>query len=176
MKRITIMLAVFCFLLAFAGCSAEPVSQEDRAQIEVVLREYYEAMNRYDLERFKAIFSEETWSKEGYKISGAALFVKNREIKLECLSITSIKINGDTARVVAQVESRVPAVTFTGDKSAVQGVAEAETNLTRGEDKHYLLRKDGSWEITGPLNVEENELSTFFTPNSSVKAACSCSK
>ena len=166
------MLVTPLLLLLLVGCSAEPVSEEDAAQIEVSLREYYEAMNSYDLEHLETVFTEETWKKEGCKISASALFIKDRGIKFGYPSIKSIKINGDSARVVVQIESRITGVAFTNVGGSAKASSEVETKLTQREDRHYLVRREGSWEITEPLNIKEDELSLSYAPNSSTKSTC----
>jgi len=172
MGKIAIMLVTLLLLLLPVGCGTEPVSEEDAAQIEVTLREYYEAMSSYDLERLEAVFTEETWKKEGCKISASALFIKDRGIEFGYPSIKSIKIKSDSARVIAQIESRITGVSFTNVGGSANAFAEVETKLTQREDKHYLVRRDEGWEITEPLNIKEDELSLSYAPNSSTKSTC----
>ena len=128
------------------GCSVEPAREVDAAQIEAVLQEYYEAFSCYDLDRLEAVFTEETWKEEEWEIRALVLWAEDRNFKSEHVSIISIEFDGNSALVIAEVES----------------------NLALGKDRHHLVRKHGSWKITGPLTKKVSRFSPVETlPNSS---------
>jgi len=127
------------------GCSVEPDREVDAVQIEAVLQEYYEAFSCYDLDRLEAVFTEETWKEERWEIRALVLWAEDRNFKSEHVSTISIEFDGNSALAIAEVES----------------------NLTRGKDRHHLVRKHGSWEITGPLAKKVGRFSPVETfPNS----------
>lgn len=170
MERGVIVLALFLLIVPIvAGCGSQPVSEEDATQIEVTLREYYEAMSSYDLESLQGTFTEDLWEQEGCKVSAAALLVKERDIGLELLSVKSIKISGESARVVARIETSAPEMVFTGDVGSAKVSDAVKTELSQREDRHSMLRRDGAWLITGPLNIETD---VFYTPGLSTSACC----
>ncbi len=123
------------------GCSVEPAREVNAVQIESVLQEYYEAFSCYDLDRLEAVFTEETWKEERWEIRALVLWAEDRNFKSEHVSIISIEFNGDSALVIAEVES----------------------NLTLGKDRHHLVRKHGSWKITGPLTKKVGRFSPAET-------------
>ena len=126
------------------GCSVEPAGEVDVVQIEAVLQEYYEAFNCYDLDRLEAVFTEETWKEERWEIRALVLWAENCNLKSEYVSIISIEFDGNSALAIAEVES----------------------NLTLGKDRHHLVRKHGSWKITGPLTKKVARFSPVETlPN-----------
>ncbi len=128
------------------GCSVEPDREVDAVQIEAVLQEYYEAFSCYDLDRLEAVFTEETWKEEEWEIRALVLWAEDRNFKSEHVSIISIEFDGNSALAIAEVES----------------------NLTLGEDRHHLVRNHGSWKITGPLTKKVGQYSPVETlPNSS---------
>ena len=124
------------------GCSVEPAREVDAVQIEAVLQEYYEAFSCYDLDRLEAVFTEETWKEERWEIRALVLWVEDRNFKSEHISIISIEFNRNSALVIVEVES----------------------NLTLGKDRHHLVRKHGSWKITGPLTKKVARFSPVETP------------
>ena len=119
------------------GCSVEPAREVNAVQIESVLQEYYEAFRCYDLDRLEAVFTEETWKEEGWEIRALVLWAEDRNFKSEHISIISIESDRDSALVTVEVES----------------------NLALGKDRHHLVRKHGSWEITGPLTKKVGRFS-----------------
>jgi len=124
------------------GCNAEPVTEVDAVQIEAVLQEYYEAFSCYDPDRLEAVFTEETWKEEGWEIRALVLWAEDRNFKSEHISIISIESDRDSVLVIVEVES----------------------NLTLGKDRHHLVRKHGSWKITGPLTKKVGRFSPAPDP------------
>jgi len=128
------------------SCSVEPTGEADAVQIEAILQEYYEAFSCYDLDRLEAVFTEETWKEEEWEIRTLVFWAENCNFKSEQVSIISIEFDGNSALAIAEVES----------------------NLTLGKDHHHLVRKHGSWKITGPLTKKVSRFSPVETlPNSS---------
>ncbi|MFC2022695.1 hypothetical protein ACFLTL_00835, partial [Chloroflexota bacterium] len=77
----------------------------------------------------------------GWKIRALVSLAKSGSVRAEYLSVKSISLRGNTAQVTVEVES----------------------NLTSEEDHHRLELSEGGWVITGPLNVNTDEFSVFFT-------------
>ena len=150
MKRIVLISFLASVLLT--GCGG-PVSEMDAAQITAVVQEYYQAFNTYDIERLEALYAEETWKEEGWKIRALVPWAKQLNVTSEFVSLKSIRGGGDAAEITVQVMS----------------------NLMAGEDCHRLVRNDNGWEITGPLNVQVDQFSVSYTkgpPSSCTGSAC----
>ena len=111
--------------MLLAGCSVEPIREVDPAQIEAVLQEYYEAFNRYDLDRIETVFAGEAWKEEREGVRALVLWAKDSNFKSEFVSILSIEI----------------------DEGSVWITVEVESDLGPGKDYHRLVREHGSWKI-----------------------------
>jgi len=108
-----------------AGCSVQPATEVDPAQIEAAVREYYEAFNCYDLDRIEAVFTKQTWREERWDFVALIRWAKENNFKSEFVSIISMEIEGDSVWAMVEVESGVGS----------------------GKDYHRLVREHGSWKI-----------------------------
>jgi hypothetical protein len=65
------------------GCAAEPIREGPPAQIEAVVREYYQAFNNYDLSRIEAVFAKNAWQQEGSGLSAWLRIAESLSFKSE---------------------------------------------------------------------------------------------
>ena len=118
------------------GCRAEPIGEVDPAQIDAVVREYYQAFNSYDLSRIEAVFAKEAWQEEGSELSVWVRTAESLGFKSEFVSIADIRNDGDSVLATVEVESDL------------------------GLDKDFvrLIRERGGWKIAKVLTKKVGQI------------------
>jgi|WetSurMetagenome_2_1015567.scaffolds.fasta_scaffold196907_2 hypothetical protein len=152
MKRTVVVLLSLLSLILLAGCS-QPVSAEDNASIQMVLKTYYDALNSYDADRVEEVFTEETWITDGWKFRSYIQWALKNSAEIEYVSIKEVDMGRDTARVTVEVQSdQIP-----------------------GDESYRLVRNSSGWQLTALLTEKFDGLSgkLFYTPGlPSAKCAC----
>jgi hypothetical protein len=139
-------LVLLLIATVFTGCRAEQIGEVDPAQIEAVVREYYQAFNDYDLSRIEAVFTDEAWQGEGSGLSAWLCTAESLGFKSEFVSIASIRNDGSTTLATVEVNS----------------------DLGMGKDFVRLVRERGGWKLVEVLTKKVGQASpTEETPSGS---------
>jgi len=120
------------------GCRAELVKEVDPAQIEAVVREYYQAFNSYNLSRIEAVFTKEAWQEEDDELSAWVYTAESLDFKSEFVSIAAIRNNGNSVLATVEVES----------------------DVGLGKDFVRLVRERSGWKIVEVLNKKVGQVLT----------------
>ncbi len=127
----------------FNGCRTEEIGEVDPAQIDAVVREYYQAFNNYDLNRIESVFTKEAWREEGSDFSAWVRTSESLGFKSEFVSIASIRNDGSTILATVEVNS----------------------DLGMGKDFVRLVHERSGWKIVEVLTKKVGQVSpTEETP------------
>jgi hypothetical protein len=114
--------------MPLTSCSSGLPTEVNRAEIEAVVREYYQAFNSYDLSRIEAVFAEQA-GEEKREINAWVRTAESLGFKSELVSIAAIRNDGSSALATVEVKS----------------------DLGTGKDFIRLVQERDSWKITEVL-------------------------
>ncbi len=137
MKLIAIILITVIASISLTACSTNSITDIAPAEIETVIREYYEAFNSYDLDRIEAVFAKEAWQEEGGELSAWLRTAESLGFKSEFVSIASTRNDG----------------------SSILATVEVNSDLGVGRDFVRLIRERGDWKITEVLTKKVGQIS-----------------
>ena len=119
-----LLIGVFLAMM-LVSCGYGSVPEADSAQIEGVVRAYYDAFNSYDPIRVEAVFARRAWQEKGAEISAWVGTAYCMNLRYEFIAMESIKSESDSVWATVMVES----------------------GLGSGQDFINLVWEDGHWKI-----------------------------
>ena len=125
MKPLRAVVPILLVSALFIGCSSNAPINMNPIEAGSILRQYYAALNSYDIKRIEDIFTKKAWQEEEVSFRPRVYWAENIGFKSSLLSVKSIEIKQDSVKVTAEVTSK----------------------LGSWDDYFYLVREHSSWKI-----------------------------
>jgi len=119
-----LLIGVFLAMM-LVSCGYGSVPEADPAQIEGVVRAYYDAFNSYDPIRVEAVYARRAWQEKGAEISAWVRTADCMGFRYEFIAMEYIKSESDSVWATVMVES----------------------GLGSGQDFVNLVWEDSDWKI-----------------------------